>query len=277
MRAVGRRTPPYSFMMRNVKARNYNRNAVRSPIPTFSLHSAVTVVTLISCLEVMFNLAGRSETFDPFGDSGDPYWGGDEVLKWLKKFVRIQQSTVEPQLYLIDPSTQDLLNLTPPSPPNEPSSSSTAGGMDPLTARLKEARWSLLEKFARVTAFGRRTASDILEQPIVREQILPRLPPQVRDIVRSKEVQAYAGEYDSAREYLARWAAGVAEEAERQKGKRGEEVGSVWSSSSRHSGWEEMSELGGGFEVLSVLPPLPTLSMWFLLVVGCFAFVWPGG
>lgn len=71
----------------------------------------------------------------------------------------------------------------------------------------------------------------------------------MRDIVRSKEVQAYAGEYDSAREYLARWAAGVAEEAERQRGKRGEEVGSMWSS--RHSGWEEMSELGG-FEVLSV-------------------------
>ena len=130
--------------------------------------------------------------------------------------------------------------------------------MDPLTARLKEARWSLLEKFARVTAFGKRTASDILEQPIVREQIIPRLPPQMRDIVRSKEVQAYAGEYDSAREYLARWAAGVAEEAERQRGKRGEEVGSMWSS--RHSGWEEMSELGG-FEVLSVSNPKTPMAL----------------
>ena len=124
--------------------------------------------------------------------------------------------------------------------------------MDPLTAKLKEARWSLLEKFARVTAFGRRTASDILEQPLVKDQILPRLPPQVRSIVKSREVARYAGEYDSAREYLARWAAGVAEEAERQKSKRGEEVGSIWGTSSRHSGWEEMGELGG-FEVLSVL------------------------
>lgn len=121
--------------------------------------------------------------------------------------------------------------------------------MDPLTAKLKEARWTLLEKFARVTAFGRRTANDILEQPLVKEQILPRLPPQMRQIIKSKEVQRYAGEYDSAREYLARWAAGVAEEAERQKGRRGEEVG-LWGSSSR-VGWEEMSELGG-FEVLSV-------------------------
>jgi hypothetical protein len=124
--------------------------------------------------------------------------------------------------------------------------------MDPITAKLKEARWSLLEKFAQVTAFGRRTATDILEQPIVKDQILPRLPPQVREIVKSKEVQRYAGEYDSAREYLARWAAGVAEDADRQAGKRGEEVGNLWSSS-RHSGWEEMSELGG-FEVLSVYP-----------------------
>lgn len=125
--------------------------------------------------------------------------------------------------------------------------------MDPLTARLKEARWSLLEKFARVTAFGRRTANDIMEQPIIKEQIIPRLPPQMRDIIKSKEVQRYAGEYDSAREYLARWAAGVAEEAERQKGKRGEEVGIWGTGSGRHSGWEEMSELGG-FEVLSVCP-----------------------
>lgn len=74
----------------------------------------------------------------------------------------------------------------------------------------------------------------------------------MRHIVKSKEVQKYAGEYDSAREYLARWAAGVAEEAERQKGRRGEEVG-IWGSG--RSGWEEMSELGG-FEVLSVAPPV---------------------
>jgi hypothetical protein len=124
--------------------------------------------------------------------------------------------------------------------------------MDPLTAKLKEARWNLLEKFSRVTAFGRRAANDILEQPIVKDHIIPHLPPQMREIVKSKEVQRYAGEYDSAREYLARWAAGVAEESERQRGKRGEEVGSIWGSSSRHSGWEEVSELGG-FEVLSVL------------------------
>ena len=71
--------------------------------------------------------------------------------------------------------------------------------------------------------------------------------------MRSKEVARYAGEYDSAREYLARWAAGVAEEAERQKGRRGEDVGGIWGTGSvgRNSGWEEMSELGG-FEVLSV-------------------------
>jgi TBC1 domain family member 15 len=121
--------------------------------------------------------------------------------------------------------------------------------MDPLTAKLKEARWSLLEKFARVTAFGRRTANDFLDQPVVKDQILPRLPPQVRNIIRSKEVQRYAGEYDSAREYLARWAAGVAEEAERRNGRVGEEVG-LWTTG-KHSGWEEMSELGG-FHVLSV-------------------------
>jgi hypothetical protein len=197
-------------------------------------------------------IVGQSESFDPFGAHGDPFWGGDEVIRWMKKYVTVQRSSVEPQLYLIDPTTSDLLSLTPSESSTPPEASGSAA-MDPLTARLKEARWSLLEKFARVTAFGRRTASDILEQPIVKDQIIPRLPPQMREIIKSKEVQRYAGEYDSAREYLARWAAGVAEEAERAKGKRGEEVGGIWGSSSgsRHSGWEEMTDLGG-FEVLSV-------------------------
>ena len=88
----------------------------------------------------------------------------------------------------------DLLNLTPsPSvtPPLLSTSVSASATMDPLTAKLKEARWSLLEKFARVTSFDRRTANDILEQPIVKDQILPRLPPQMREIVKSKEVAKY--------------------------------------------------------------------------------------
>src|SRR5262245_58598675 len=156
---------------------------------------------------------------------------------------------MEPQLYLIDPSSTDLAAFSPFITPPEPSSSAAA--MDPFTAKLKEARWHLLEKFARVTAFGRRTANDFLEQPLVKDQIIPRLPPQMRNIVKSKEVQRYAREYDSAREYLARWAAGVAEEAERRKGRIGEEVGNLWTSSGRPAGWEEMTELGG-FQVLSV-------------------------
>jgi TBC1 domain family member 15 len=178
------------------------------------------------------------------------YWGGDEVLTYLRKYSTIQRSTIEPQLFLIDPSTSDLLSFSPSPTNTPPPERGSDVPMDPITAKLKEARWSLLEKFARVTAFGKRTASDILEQPLIKDQILPRLPPQVRNIIKSQEVAKYAQEYDSAREYLARWAAGVAEEAERNKGRRGEDVGSIWGAKSGE--WEEMSELGGGFEVLSV-------------------------
>ena len=199
----------------------------------------------VPLLRWVVNVVVQSETFDPFGAHGDPFWGGDEVLRWLRKYATIQRSAVEAQLYLVDPSSQDLLSLTP-SPSTTPPHHDAP--MDPLTSRLKEVRWGLLEKFAKVTAFGRRTVSDVMEQPLVKDHVLPRLPPQVRDIVKSKEGQRYAGEYDSAREYLARWAAGVAEEADRQRNRRGEEVG-IWGT--RHSGWEEMSELGG-FEVLSV-------------------------
>ena len=51
------------------------------------------------------------ETFDPFGESGELFWGGDEVLKWLKRYVNVERSTAEPSIYLIDPSEEDRLGF----------------------------------------------------------------------------------------------------------------------------------------------------------------------
>src|ERR1700761_8667915 len=51
------------------------------------------------------------ESFDPFGESGDLFWGGDEVLKWLKRYVTVERSTAEPSIYLIDPSEEDRLGF----------------------------------------------------------------------------------------------------------------------------------------------------------------------
>lgn len=48
------------------------------------------------------------ETFDPFGEGGEMFWGGDEVLRWLRRYVEIERSVAEPNVYLVEPSQEDL-------------------------------------------------------------------------------------------------------------------------------------------------------------------------
>lgn len=160
-------------------------------------------------------------SFDPFGEEGGLFWGGDEVLKWLRRYVRVEKSEVEPSVYLVDPSKEDLTSfINKPVIVGKPgrASSSSSAGMDPITKVWKEARWSFLEKLAGVTRFTRRTAEDILDSGAV--------PPQVKRLLRNPDVVNLQDEFDSARLYLARWAMGIAEQSEREQ----QQNRIVWSS-----------------------------------------------
>lgn len=153
-------------------------------------------------------------SFDPFGESGDLFWGGDEVLRWLRKYVRVERSELEPSIYLVDPSPEDLKNfISTPTLVNRATGVDAAGGgvpsMDPFTRAIKEVKWSFLEKLTRVTRFSRRTVEDILDNP--------RVPVQVRRLLRNPDVQSLQDEFDSARLYLARWAMGIAEQSDREQ------------------------------------------------------------
>ncbi|KAJ4287687.1 GTPase activating protein [Kalmusia sp. IMI 367209] len=167
------------------------------------------------------------ESFDPFGDGGGMFWGGDEVLRWLKRYVHVERSGADNSIYLIDPTEEDKRAVgrnSPASPKSkkedgkqgDASSSQNQGkrdgGMDPVTKALKEARWSFLEKLSQVTTFTRRTAQAVAENP--------KLPPQVRRLIQNPEVQTLQEEFDSARLYLARWAMGIAEQSERERNQR---------------------------------------------------------
>ena len=163
------------------------------------------------------------ENFDPFGANGEMFWGGDEVLRWLRRYVTIERSGAEPNIYLIEPSEDDKKGFGKPVTAalvqgRRPSSSGmriggaagaragSSGGaagqrdavMDPVTKLLKEAGWNLMEKFSKVTTFTRRTADSVIDNP--------KIPPQVRRLLRNPEVQTLQEEFDSARIYLARWA-----------------------------------------------------------------------
>lgn len=193
------------------------------------------------CQSTMLQKKRRTrESFDPFGEAGQMFWGGDEVLRWLKRYVRIERSGAEPNIYLVEPSKEDseafggkpTTASTPSQGHNRDGShgatargaaggSSLAGpssgqrgdaSMDPVMKFVKETGWNLMEKFSKVTTFTRRAAHDIVDNP--------RLPPQVRRMVRNPEVQTLQEEFDSARIYLARWAMGMAEQSERDRSQR---------------------------------------------------------
>ncbi|TVY81018.1 GTPase-activating protein GYP7, partial [Lachnellula suecica] len=175
--------------------------------------------------------------FDPFGANGEMFWGGDEVLRWLKRYVEIERSGAEPNIYLIEPSAEDKeafggkpVTAAIVRKPSSPGSSGAALGgaagsntafgprsprdaaMDPVMKFVKETGWNLMEKFSKVTTFTRRTADSVIDNP--------KVPPQVRRLLKNPEVQVLQDEFDSARIYLARWAMGIAEQGERDRAQR---------------------------------------------------------
>jgi len=163
------------------------------------------------------------ESFDPFGDNGGMFWGGDEVLRWLKRYVTVERSGADPSIYLIDPSEDDRRSFGKGAAKHKsaegksenassPQAGGRDGGMDPVTKAIKEARWNFLEKLSQVTTFTRRTAQAVVDNP--------KLPPQVRRLIQNPEVQTLQEEFDSARLYLARWAMGIAEQSERDRNQR---------------------------------------------------------
>lgn len=162
------------------------------------------------------------DTFDPFGESGQVFWGGDEVVRWLRRYIKVERSGAEPNIYLVEPSEEDFKAFG-----NKPTSSNAKDGkpgsasgkgkggdaeMDPFVKLIKETGWNLMNQFSKVTTFTRNTAQGIVDNP--------NLPPPVKRLLKTPEVQTLQDEYDSARIYLARWAMGIAEQSERDKRKR---------------------------------------------------------
>ncbi|KAL4884039.1 putative GTPase activating protein [Aspergillus karnatakaensis] len=165
------------------------------------------------------------ETFDPFGEDGSVFWGGDEVLRWLRRYVEVQRSTVDNTVYLIDPSKEDQLSFARPQTSDgarksqEQPTASTQNkapphdaGMDPFMKAIKETRWKVLESLSKITTFTRRTANEIADNSMI--------PPQVRRLLKTPEIQTLQEEFDSAKIYLARWAMSISEQSERERNQR---------------------------------------------------------
>lgn len=159
------------------------------------------------------------ESFDPFSDGAGMFWGGDEVLRWLKQYLNVERANLDHNIYLIEPSEADRQGLgqhleeqKQKQQKKQTPGAKRDGGMDPFTKALKETRWQILEKLSQVTTFTRKTAQAVADNP--------RIPPPVRRLMQNPEVVTLSEEFDSARLYLARWAMVVADQSEREKRQR---------------------------------------------------------
>lgn len=166
------------------------------------------------------------DNFDPFGEGGQMFWGGDEIVRWLRRYVKVERSGAEPNIYLIEPSKEDSeafghkLTSSPSQIGRQDSSTGVRGQgsagpsrpdaqMDPFVKLIKETGWNIMEKFSKVTTFTRRAAQDFVDNP--------NMPPQMKRLLKNPEVQTLQDEFDSARIYLARWAMGIQEQSDRDR------------------------------------------------------------
>ncbi|KAL4927497.1 GTPase-activating protein GYP7 [Aspergillus undulatus] len=207
------------------------------------------------------------ESFDPFGEDGSIFWGGDEVLRWLRNYADVQRSTVDNTVYLINPSEEDQISFgkkvlvdgssrrsqEEPAPPAQKPALHDAG-MDPFMKAIKETRWKVLESLSKITTFTRRTANEIADNPII--------PPQVRRLLRTPEIQTLQEEFDSARIYLARWAMSISEQSERERNQRIWTAKDVLEMENSSVGDFEILDLETGNMSLSERRKTVTLKEW---------------
>ncbi|KAJ5887679.1 GTPase-activating protein GYP7 [Penicillium taxi] len=201
--------------------------------------------------------------FDPFGTEGGLFWGGDEVLRWLRSYVEVQRSAVDTNVYLINPSEEDSLsfgagnttvNKTQPETASAGPHGSGDATMDPFMKTLKETRWKVLEQLSKITTFTRKTANDIAENPII--------PPQMRRLMKNPEIQTLQDEFDSARIYLARWAMSIAEQSEKERNQRIWTAQDVLESENSSVGDFEILELESGNLGIQERRRIVTMSEW---------------
>lgn len=170
----------------------------------------------------------RNKDFDPFDSSGDLFWGGDQFLKTLGQYATLERSTLETSIILVNPEPEDRRSF---SPKTAKVVANESGG---LYKAINDAKWSLLEKLAQVTKLSRRAAQNVIDHS----------PPSVRNLLNQPEVQKIGDEFDSARVYLAKWAMGIAEEAEKSRKKV------VWNDEIAYH--DILKSTVGGFELLDI-------------------------
>lgn len=182
-------------------------------------------------------------------------WGGENLIVALRKYANVVKSSLQPSLYLVNPSQSDLevhsvplFDDDPPDPrlqrrsqaqgtshaSTKPTSilhqslspQASASSSEALPS-LDDLTFNVMASFSRLTNRAKKQAQSIA-QPILAhplsKPILKHLPPPIASLANADAPEytswadkAGVGGYDAARVYLARWARVVAEEGEKAR------------------------------------------------------------
>lgn len=145
----------------------------------------------------------KNKEFDPFGDDNGLFWGGLQMLSFLKSVAVVEKSSLEDSVLLINPTLEDLNNFSPTNIKNHGENKTSFD----FNKMLNDARWSVLETLARVTKFTKKSVDNVIDES----------PARVKKLLKNPDVQRVNDEFDTARVYLAKWAMGVQEEAEKTR------------------------------------------------------------
>lgn len=154
----------------------------------------------------------KNQRFDPFGEDGAMYWGGEDFLSAVSSLIHTERLNVEPSVHLVDPISADLVNFSPYNGAAKADQLKTAEvkgetfKMPDVNKLLATAKWKVLET---VATFTLRTKTQVID--IVEEHVPQSV---VRLVLQKPEVRKISDDFESARVYLAKWAAQVKEEAE---------------------------------------------------------------
>ncbi|QSL65991.1 hypothetical protein MERGE_003128 [Pneumocystis wakefieldiae] len=195
----------------------------------------------------LYNKINLEESTRLFDEEKKILWGGEYLLIRLKSIMNIEHSSTEENVYIVNYDYIDTVNTQSIDNNNQEKTQDIKE--DTKTETLKKAykkvRWNILERFSLITRFSHQKTKDILNTSFAKNILLPNFPPQLQKFLNSEQTINIMEEYDSARLYLARWAARIAEDSEKDKHNK-----IIWSCKDTNT-WNQKT-LPNNFEMLEL-------------------------
>ncbi|CAR21696.1 GTPase-activating protein GYP7 [Lachancea thermotolerans CBS 6340] len=167
------------------------------------------------CASTQAKQKALNKSFDPFSGT-DVYWGASDFRDAIMQLVDFKQTLVDPTVWLVNATLDDLRNFSPQDKKVEAEASTKDSTSPKFWDMLDQARWNVMSKFADFTSKSTNKVVNIWSQhPLVQFVDKHNNNPYVKKIMTNPKVQEIQDDFDSARIYLAKWALGVKEQAEK--------------------------------------------------------------